>query len=64
MILDVHLQKFLYIQLSQLPAYVFVRPRGHWSTYQETFVILVNTLIFLKNKADIRTKEKSWLRPA
>ena len=60
MIPDVHLQRFLCIQSSQVQAYVFtVRPGGHWSTHQEAFVILVNALTFLEDKGDVRTREKS-----
>ena len=58
MIPDMHQQKFFYIQSSQVQAYVLIRFDGHWSTYQEAFVILVNTLTFLKDKADVRTREK------
>ncbi len=32
MILNVHHQKFLYIQLSQVEFYVLVRTRSHWFT--------------------------------
>ncbi len=42
MISDVYQQKSLYIQLSQVQAYVLIRPAGYWSTHQEAFVILVN----------------------
>ncbi len=49
MILDMHL-KSLYIQSSQVQAYILVRPRGHWSTHQKAFIILVIALIFLKTK--------------
>ncbi len=56
---NVHQQKFLFIHTSQVQAYVLVRPEGHWSTYQEAFVILVHALTFIEDKADVRTREKS-----
>ena len=59
MILDLYQQKFLYIQSSSVQAYIFIRPKGHWSTYQDSFVILINTLTFLENKIDIYIREKS-----
>ncbi len=59
MILDVHQQRFLYIQSSQIQAYVLVRPGDHWSIHQEAFVILVNALMFIEDEADVRTREKS-----
>ncbi len=59
MIPDIYQQRSLCIQLGQVQAYVFVRPEGHWSTHQEAFVILVNALTFIEDKADICTKKKS-----
>ncbi len=59
MISNVYPQRFLCIQSSQVQAYVLIRPGDHWSTYQEAFVILVNALTFIEDKADIRTREKS-----
>ena len=59
MIPDVHLQRSLCIQSSQVQAYVLVRPGGHWSTHQEAFVILVNALTFIEDEADVRRREKS-----
>ena len=41
-----------------------VKPRSHWSTHQEAFVILVNTLTFIKNKTNIYTREMSELHLA
>ena len=55
---DMHLQKSLYIQSSQVQAYVLVKPGGHWFIYQKTFIILVNTLIFLKDKTNACIREK------
>ncbi len=43
-------QRFLYIQSSQIRAYVFVRPGGHWSTHQVAFIILITALMFLNTK--------------
>ena len=44
---SLHQQKFLYIQSSQVQAYILVRPESHWFTHQEAFVILVQALIFI-----------------
>ncbi len=43
----------------QVQAYVLVMPEGHWSTYQEAFIILVNALTFIEDKANICRREKS-----
>ncbi len=48
----------------QIQAYVFVRPRGHWSIHQEAFVIYVTALTFIEDKVDVRIREKSQLRLA
>ncbi len=53
---SLHKQRSLYIQSSLVQAYILVKPGGHWSIHQKTFVILVNVLT---NKADICTREKS-----
>ncbi len=49
----------LCIWSSQLQAYVLDRPKGHWSTTKEAFVILINYSDFPEDEADVRTKEKS-----
>ena len=62
MIPDMHLQRFLCIKSSQIQTYVFtIKPEGHWSIYQEAFVILINALMFIEDKVDVYTREKSEL---
>ncbi len=55
---DVHQQKFLCIQSSQVQVYILVRPGGHWSIHKEAFIILINALMFIEDKANVRTREK------
>ncbi len=56
---NVHTAEVYISNQSQVQAYILVRPGGHWVTYQEAFVILVTTLTFIEDKADICTREKS-----
>ncbi len=52
--------KGLYIfNQSQVQAYILISPGGYWSIHQKAFVILITTLTFIKDKADVRIKEKS-----
>ncbi len=52
-------QRSLCIQSSQVHPYVLIRPGGYWSIHQEAFIILVNALTFIKDKTNVRTREKS-----
>ena len=44
---SLHQQRSLYIQSSQVQAYILVRPKSNWFTHQEAFVILVKALTFI-----------------
>ncbi len=52
-------QMSLCFQSGQIPAHILVRPKSHWSTHQEAFIILVTTLTSIEDEVDIRTREKS-----
>ena len=49
---------------NQIQTYILIRSGSHWFTHQEAFVILINTLTFIEDKANVRTREKFQLRPA